>query len=62
METQAVIETRRAGIRIPRGAAFVVRELVLWASFYGAYLMLRSLVVADEATAVENGRRIRRGD
>jgi hypothetical protein len=58
METQAVIETRRAGIRIPRGSAFVVRELVLWASFYGAYLLLRSLVVSDEATAVENGLRI----
>src|SRR5215208_6662623 len=57
METEAVIETR-AVLRIPRGAAFVVRELALWASVYGAYLLLRSLVVADEATAVENGLRI----
>jgi hypothetical protein len=58
METETVIQTRRAGIRIPAGAAFVVRELVLWASFYGTYLLLRSLVVADKATAVENGVRI----
>jgi hypothetical protein len=58
MATDATIGRRWSEIRLARGAAFVVRELTLWASFYGAYLLLRSLVVADETTAVENGLRI----
>ncbi|HUP33252.1 MAG TPA: phosphatase PAP2 family protein [Gaiellaceae bacterium] len=58
MTTATGIGRWRSGFLGTGGAGFVARELGLWGSLYGTYLLLRVLVIADESTAVENGRRI----
>lgn len=37
---------------------FVAAELAVWTGLYGAYLLLRSLVIADESTAVANAHAV----